>query len=136
MLREVGKEYGATTGRPRRCGWFDAVAADYSIKLNGINEIVLTKLDILSEFDTIKICTSYKNNQIESNDYSEFMNDLENVQPIYKEFKGWTGNISNASSYDELPENAKIYIQYIQELLNTKIKIISIGPKRNQVIEL
>ena len=135
-IQDIGKEFGATTGRPRRCGWFDAVAADYSIKLNGINEIVLTKLDILSEFDTIKICTSYKNNQIESNDYSEFMNDLENVQPIYKEFKGWTGDISSASSYDELPENAKIYIQYIQELLNTKIKIISIGPKRNQVIEL
>tara|TARA_B100000287_G_scaffold79517_1_gene71788 strand:- start:1400 stop:2650 length:1251 start_codon:yes stop_codon:yes gene_type:complete len=135
-IQDIGKEFGATTGRPRRCGWFDAVAADYSIKLNGINEIVLTKLDILSEFDTIKICTSYKNNILESSDYSEFMNDLGNAQPIYKEFQGWQGDISNVSSYDELPNNAKIYIQYIQELLNTKIKIISIGPKRNQVIEL
>ena len=135
-IQDIGKEFGATTGRPRRCGWFDAVAADYSIKLNGINEIVLTKLDILSEFDTIKICISYKNNTLESSDYSEFMNDLGNAQPIYKEFQGWQGDISNVSSYDELPNNAKIYIQYIQELLNTKIKIISIGPKRNQVIEL
>ena len=112
------------------------MAADYSIKLNGINEIVLTKLDILSEFDTIKICTSYKSNTLESSDYSEFMNDLGNAKPVYKEFQGWQGDISNVSSYDELPNNAKIYIQYIQELLNTKIKIISIGPKRNQVIEL
>ena len=135
-IQDIGKEFGATTGRPRRCGWLDAVAADYSIKLNGINEIVLTKLDILSEFDTIKICTSYKNNNIESNDYSEFMNNLDEVQPIYKEFKGWECDISSVSSYDELPENAKIYIEYIQKLLDTKIKIISIGPKRNQVIEL
>ena len=135
-IQDIGKEFGATTGRPRRCGWFDAVAADYSIKLNGINEIVLTKLDILSEFDTIKICTSYKSHEVESSDYSDFMNNLEDVQPVYKEFKGWKCDISTISGYNDLPENAKTYIEYIQNLLNTKITIISIGPKRNQVIEL
>jgi len=135
-IQDSGKEFGATTGRPRRCGWFDAIAANYSIKLNGINEIVLTKLDILSEFDVIQLCIGYECNQKKSDDYSEFMNDLQNVKPIYKEFKGWKCDISNIDSYNELPENAKIYIEYIQQLLNTKIKIISIGPKRNQVIQL
>ena len=135
-IQDIGKEFGATTGRPRRCGWFDAVAADYSIKLNGINEIVLTKLDILSEFDSIKICTSYKSDEVESSDYSDFMNNLEYVQPVYKEFKGWKCDISTINGYNDLPENAKTYIEYIQNLLNAKITIISIGPKRNQVIEL
>ena len=135
-IQDIGKEFGATTGRPRRCGWFDAVAADYSIKLNGINEIVLTKLDILSEFDSIKICTSYKSDEVESSDYSDFMNNLEYVQPVYKEFKGWKCDISTINRYNDLPENAKTYIEHIQNLLNTKITIISIGPKRNQVIEL
>ena len=135
-IQDIGKEFGATTGRPRRCGWFDSVAANYSIKLNGINQIVMTKLDILSEFDSIKVCTAYKNNKNESNDYSEFMNSLDDVNPIYKEFKGWNCDISNVKSYNELPTNAKHYIEYIQNILDTKITIISVGPKRNQVIEL
>ena len=135
-IQDIGKEFGATTGRPRRCGWFDSVAANYSIKLNGINQIVMTKLDILSEFDSIKVCTAYKNNKNESNDYSEFMNSLDDVNPIYKEFKGWNCDISNVKSYNELPTNAKHYIECIQNILDTKITIISVGPKRNQVIEL
>ena len=135
-IQDIGKEFGATTGRPRRCGWFDSVAANYSIKLNGINQIVLTKLDILSEFDSIKVCTAYKNDKNESNDYSEFMNSLDDVNPIYKEFKGWNCDISNIKSYNDLPTNAKDYIEYIQNILDTKISIISVGPKRNQVIEL
>ena len=135
-IQDIGKEFGATTGRPRRCGWFDSVAANYSIKLNGINQIVMTKLDILSEFDSIKVCTAYKNNKNESNDYSEFMNSLDDVNPIYKEFKGWNCDISNVKSYNELPTNAKHYIEYIQNILDTKITIISVGPKRNQVIEI
>ena len=135
-IQDIGKEFGATTGRPRRCGWFDSVAANYSIKLNGINQIVMTKLDILSEFDSIKVCTAYKNNKNESNDYSEFMNSLDDVNPIYKEFKGWNCDISNIKSYNDLPTNAKDYIEYIQNILDTKIAIISVGPKRNQVIEL
>tara|TARA_Y100000748_G_scaffold257380_1_gene224048 strand:- start:327 stop:1577 length:1251 start_codon:yes stop_codon:yes gene_type:complete len=135
-IQNIGKEFGATTGRPRRCGWFDSVAANYSIKLNGINQVVLTKLDILSEFNIIKICTSYKNDEKESNDYSEFMNSLDDINPNYQEFKGWNCDISNINSYNDLPNNAKIYIEYIQNILDTKIAIISVGPKRNQVIEL
>ena len=135
-IQNIGKEFGATTGRPRRCGWFDAVAASYSIKLNGINEIVLTKLDILNSFDTIKVCTKYRKDGLVSDDYSEFMYDLDSVEPLYEELSGWKCDINDITSIDDLPANAKNYINYIESLLNSKIKIVSIGPKRNQIIYL
>ena len=135
-IQDLGKEFGATTGRPRRCGWFDAVAASYSIKLNGINEIVLTKLDILSDFDEIKVCTEYQSNSKKSNDYSEFMNTLDNVSPTYNTIKGWNCDISNIKTFNSLPDNAKQYVKYLENILDTKISIISIGPKRNQIIKI
>ena len=135
-IQDLGKEFGATTGRPRRCGWFDAVAALYSIKLNGINEIVLTKLDILSEFDSIDVCTEYKLEDYSSNDYSNFMNNLSQVSPQYTTLEGWKCDISGISSFADLPENAKKYVEYLQGILNTKIGIVSIGPERNQIIKL
>ena len=135
-IQDIGKEFGATTGRPRRCGWFDAVAASYSIKLSGINEIVITKLDILNSFDTIKVCTKYKNGNSISDDYSDFMNDLETVHPIYEELDGWNCDINEVKSFQDLPSNAQDYINYLESLLKTKIKIISIGPERDQIIQL
>ena len=135
-IQDLGKEFGATTGRPRRCGWFDAVAAKYSIKLNGINEVVLTKLDILDNFKSIKVCTQYKLGDSISDDYSDFMHSLDNVEPIYETIDGWDTNIENAKLFTDLPENAQKYVEYLQELLEVKIKIVSIGPKRNQVIEI
>ena len=135
-IQDLGKEFGATTGRPRRCGWFDAVAAKYSIKLNGINEVVLTKLDILDNFETIKVCTQYKLEDSISDDYSNFMHSLDSVEPIYETINGWNSNIENAKLFTDLPENARKYVEYLQELLEVKIKIVSIGPKRNQVIEI
>ena len=135
-IQDLGKEFGATTGRPRRCGWFDAVAAKYSIKLNGINEIVLTKLDILDNFESIKVCTQYKLDDSISNDYSNFMHNLDSVSPIYETINGWGSNIENAKLFTDLPENAQKYVEYLQELLEVKIKIVSIGPKRNQIIEI
>ena len=135
-IQDLGKEFGATTGRPRRCGWFDAVAAKYSIKLNGINEVVLTKLDILDNFETIKVCTQYKLEDSISDDYSDFMHNLDSVEPIYETINGWNSNIENAKLFTDLPENARKYVEYLQELLEVKIKIVSIGPKRNQVIEI
>ena len=135
-IQDIGKEFGATTGRPRRCGWFDAVAASYSIKLNGINEIVLTKLDILNSFDSIKVCTKYQNGDLVSDDYSEFMYNLDAVKPIYESLPGWQCDINDITSFDDLPENAKSYIHYLESILKTKIKIISIGPRRNQIIQL
>ena len=135
-IQDLGKEFGATTGRPRRCGWFDAVAARYSIKLNGINEIVLTKLDILNHFDSIKICTEYEKGNFISDDYSEFMHDLDNVTPLYKTMDGWNLDISNIDLFKNIPINAQKYVEYLQELLKVKVKIISIGPERNQIIKL
>jgi adenylosuccinate synthase len=117
-IQNIGKEFGATTGRPRRCGWFDAVAASYSIKLNGINEIVLTKLDILNSFDTIKVCTKYRKDRLVSDDYSEFMYDLDSVEPLYEEISGWECDINDITSIDDLPANAKNYIDYLESLLN------------------
>ena len=135
-IQDLGKEFGATTGRPRRCGWFDAVAARYSIKLNGINEVVLTKLDILDHFDSIKVCTHYRLGDVESSDYSEFMHNLENIDPVYENIDGWESTTENTNSFNDLPENAQKYVEYLQKLLDVRIKIISIGPKRDQIIRL
>ena len=135
-LQDLGKEFGATTGRPRRCGWFDAVAAAYSIKLNGINEIVLTKLDILNSFKTIKVCTQYRNENLSSSDYTEFMYNLDNVQPMYEKISGWDCDIKGTNSFEGLPLNAKKYIEYLEMLLKVKIKIVSIGPERDQIIKI
>ena len=117
LLSDRGHEYGATTGRQRRCGWLDLVALKRSIIINGYSGICLTKLDVLDEFETIKICIEYKNNK-----------------PIYKEYKGWKENISKVKKYDDLPENARKYIEDIQKYLDVPIDIISNGPGREQNI--
>ncbi len=135
-LRKAGAEYGATTGRPRRCGWLDLYLLEYSCMLNGIKEIALTKLDVLSGFETLKVCIGYK---IENNTLDEFPTDyyvMNKVSPIYKEFEGWKSDISNCRNVDELPEETKKYINYISDHCDFKIKWISVGPKRDQVIEL
>ena len=136
MLREVGKEYGATTGRPRRCGWFDAVAARYTAQLNGLHSLVITKLDILSGLDTIKVCTGYRYEDSETKLMSNVINNLGDVKPIYNEFKGWEEDISNITSYSSLPAAAKDYLDFIASELNVPIKIISVGPQRDQVIQI
>ena len=133
-LREVGKEFGATTGRPRRCGWLDAFAAKYSCMINGLTDIALTKLDILDSFDEIKICVGYEYNGIHLSNYSESI-DIENhIKPIYKEFKGWNTNLNGISNYNMLPLEGREYIEFIEDFLDTKISIISIGPGRNDII--
>jgi len=133
-LRELGNEYGATTGRPRRCGWFDAPVVKYSNRINGIKEIVLTKLDVLDSFQKIKICTEYK---IENKVYSHYPADSELIQyirPVYEELNGWGKDLSHVKKFNELPENAKHYIHRIEELTECKASIISVGPKRSQTI--
>jgi len=136
MLREVGKEYGATTGRPRRCGWFDAVAARYTAQLNGLHSLVITKLDILSGLEKIKVCTRYKYRDSETKLMSNVINNLGDVEPIYNEFQGWEEDISNITSYSSLPAAAKDYLDFIASELNVPIKIISVGPQRDQVIQI
>ena len=133
-LRKIGKEFGATTGRPRRCGWFDAVAAKYSCMINGLTDIALTKLDILDSFDEIKICIGYKYGDSNLDNYSEAINLEANIQPIYKKFKGWNANLNGISDYNMLPLECKEYIEFIEDYTETKISIISIGPGRNEII--
>jgi adenylosuccinate synthase len=133
-LRKIGKEFGATTGRPRRCGWFDAVAAKYSCMINGLTDIALTKLDILDSFDEIKVCIGYKHNGSDLDNYSEAINLENNIEPIYKTFKGWNTNLNGITDYNILPLECKEYIEFIEDYTETKISIISIGPGRNEII--
>ena len=134
MLGSIGKEFGATTGRPRRCGWFDLVAARYSAKVNGLTGIALTKLDILNSFETIKVCTAYDLNDKTTKHMTEALNELQNVQPVYKEFKGWNTDIADIDNFEELPNEAKDYIRYLELEIGVPISMISIGPKRHQII--
>ena len=133
-LQDIGMEFGATTGRPRRCGWFDGLAAKYSCMINGLTDIALTKLDILDSFEKINVCIGYKYNQNEIQNYSEAV-DLEKVTPIYKEFKGWNSDLNGINDYNMLPLECKEYIKFLEDFLETRISIISIGPGRNDIIQ-
>ena len=134
MLQSIGKEFGATTGRPRRCGWFDIPLANYSIMINGFNEITMTKLDILDQFDEIKVCTHYEIGSVKSDNLSTFINDLDRVIPVYKSIKGWNASTVGITSFENLPAYAKDYILFLEDTLNIPIKHISTGPKRNDII--
>ncbi len=134
VMRDAGDEYGATTGRARRCGWFDAVIAKYSTRVNGFSSWALTKLDVLSKFDRLNICTAY---EYEGKVFDQFPAEewvLENSKPIYEKFDGWREDISHIRKFDDLPENAKIYIKRIEELTETPVEIISVGCDRSDSI--
>lgn len=135
LLCQVGHEYGVTTGRKRRCGWFDAVIARYAAEVNGLTDIALTKLDVLSAFDTLKICVAY---ECEGKTYDYFpmqQSVLFHAKPVYIELPGWKDvDISNCRSYDELPENARKYVERIEELSGVPASIIGVGPDREQTI--
>ncbi len=133
-LQDLGSEFGATTGRPRRCGWFDGIAAKYSCMINGLTDIALTKLDILDAFEEIYVCVGYEYEGKELINYSELLN-LENVKPIYKKFKGWNTNLNGIKDFNMLPLECKEYIKFIENFVETKISIISIGPGRNEIIQ-
>lgn len=133
-LRKNGQEFGATTGRPRRCGWLDLVALKYAVQLNGMNELALTKLDVLDDFDEIKVCTEYK---LDGKTTKTFPLDTENVEkakPIYTSFKGWNTSTRNTSTFDDLPIKAKEYIAFIEDYIGVKFNVISTGPKRSETI--
>ena len=133
-IREKGHEYGATTGRPRRCGWFDSVLVKYSVIINGIDQLAIMKLDVLDDLEKIKICTGYK---YQGKIYKQFPMDFEalnNAKPIYEEWPGWKTPIRDTRKFQKLPKNAQRYILRLEELLNVKVKYISIGTKRDQII--
>ena len=134
-IRERAQEYGATTGRPRRCGWFDAVAARYSAQLNGYTSIVLTRLDILDTFSNIKICTGYRlEDGTITTDFPTSASTLESCEPIYEEIPGWDGSTASTTNVKDLPHGAKLYVNRIEELIGVPIDIISTGPRREETI--
>ena len=135
-LKSIGKEVGATTGRERRCGWFDLVAARYSARVNGLTGIALTKLDILDNFEIIKVCTHYNYKGEKINEMSNVLNNLEDVKPVYQEFSGWNKSIEKAELFSDLPIEAQNYINYLSSEIGIPIQIVSIGPKRNQILNL
>lgn len=135
-LQQQGAEFGATTGRKRRCGWFDAVVLKSAIRLNGLTCLAVTKLDVLSGLKTIKVCTGYEYNGQVYNEFPESTTVLEKCRPVYKEFPGWEENIENISEYGKLPENARKYLEYLQDIAGVPIDIVSVGPDREQTIFL
>jgi adenylosuccinate synthase len=136
QLRQTGGEFGATTGRPRRCGWFDAMVIRYAVRVNGLTGIALTKLDVLSEFDTIKVCTGYTYNGAAVEDLPAALEKFEKCQPVYEELPGWKADITAARSFDELPANARAYVRRLEELAGCQIVLVSVGPRRDQTITL
>ena len=132
-IRKIGNEYGATTGRNRRCGWLDLVALKYSITINGVTELNMMKADVLSGFDTIEICTAYDIDGIKTHNLPFDLN-LGNIKPIYKSFKGWSEDISKISKEEELPNEVHDYVSFIEEFVGVPIKLISVGPDRSETI--
>ncbi len=132
-MAKIGHEFGATTGRPRRCGWLDIVALKYAVQVNGVTQLMMMKGDVLSGFETLKVCTSYTYKGKEISHFP-FNIEPEYVQPIYSEFKGWEEDLTAMTSADELPQNLLDYIAFIEKEVEVPIKIVSVGPDRKQTI--
>ncbi len=133
-LRAKGGEYGATTGRPRRCGWFDAAVVRRAVQIAGLDEIVLTKLDVLDTLETIPICNGYEFDGQKTNLYPLDRHNLDNLKLTMEEAKGWNQDITGVREYDGLPEKAQVYIQRLEQLIDCPVSAISVGPARDQII--
>ena len=133
-LRSVGHEFGATTGRPRRCGWLDLVALRYTAQVNGFTDIAVTKLDVLTGMEELKVATTYRYNGKESARFPSETQTLEKVEPQYEVLPGWTADLRQATSFAELPTNAQDYLTFVQDFLGVRIALVSMGPKRTQTI--
>jgi adenylosuccinate synthase len=132
-MSKVGNEFGATTGRPRRCGWLDLVALKYAVQVNGVTQLMMMKGDVLSGFDKLKVCTSYNYKGTEVN-YLPYNIEEHNVTPIYTEVKGWKQDLTGMTTEDTLPIELKDYIKFIEDFVEVPIKIVSVGPDRKQTI--
>lgn len=135
-LRREGEEYGATTGRSRRCGWLDAVALNYALRTNGVTAIALTKLDVLSGFGKVKICTGYGYNGSIMKEFPASLSVLENCEPSYEEMDGWDEDLAGIKSAEQLPPNALRFIKRVEELTGVPVWIVSVGPQRDMYLEL
>ena len=133
-LRKIGHEFGTTTGRPRRTGWLDMVSLKYSLMVNGITEIALTKLDVLDDFDEIKICVGYKKNGKVLTSFPTDVQTLETVEPVYKSYNGWRKKISDATKWKHFPKNTMKYVETIEKLSGVKVSVVSVGARRDQTI--
>jgi adenylosuccinate synthase len=131
-LRRAGGEFGATTGRPRRCGWFDAVATRYSAMINGADQLAVTKLDVLDDFDIIRICTAYELDGERITDMPTSLDEIQRVKPLYEDFPGWKQTTTEATCWDELPQKTQEYLELVSKLVRVPLKIISVGPRRDQ----
>jgi len=135
-LRQDGDEYGATTGRPRRCGWFDAVAVRHAVRLNGLTGLALTKLDVLTGSPRIRVCTAYRVGGRLLRHFPASLKVMETLEPVWEEFPGWQEPVTDARSVADLPANARRYMERLEELVETEIVIVSVGPDRDQTILL
>lgn len=133
-LRTIGQEFGATTGRPRRCGWFDAVALRYSAMINGITRIAITKLDVLDTFEEIKICVGYEVKGKRLKSFPTDLTTLERITPVFESFPGWKEPISSVRSYADLPSNARRYVEALGGLTGTSVWLVSVGARRDQTV--
>ena len=131
-MRKLGYEYGSVTGRPRRCGWIDLVALRYAVMIDGVTQLIMMKSDVLDDFDTIRICVAYEIDGVETEDFPFEIND--STKPVYAELPGWKTNMTKMQSEDEFPEEFNAYLSFIEESLGVKIKIVSVGPDREQTI--
>jgi adenylosuccinate synthase len=133
-IRDKGNEYGTTTGRPRRCGWFDAVAVSYSATIGGIDALALLHLDTLSGLKELKVCKAYKIGSTDSVFFPANVKKLAQAEPVYETVPGWQEDITGISSFDDLPQNAKDYVKAVEECTKTPVTIVGVGPKRSQTI--
>ncbi len=135
-IREIGHEFGVTTGRPRRCGWFDAVTMRYAVLVGGLTSVALTKIDVFDTFDEIKVCTAYEDTR-DGKIYKSYPTDVymhKYLKPVYETHKGWKKDITGIKKYNELPENCREYLSRLEQLLGVPISIVSVGPDREQTI--
>jgi adenylosuccinate synthase len=135
-IRKKGGEFGSTTGRPRRCGWFDAVAIQHSVRISGVDSLIVTKLDVLDDQETIRICTGYKNGNKVYKIFPADIDTLNNCEPVYEEVPGWREDTSMVKDVGGLPENARNYIRTIENVVGVKVDMVSVGPERLQIISI
>lgn len=132
QMRVIGREFGSTTGRPRRCGWLDMVALKYSVMINGVTQLIMMKADVLNSFKTLKVATAYRVNGVETSEFPYESN--EEIVPLYKEFKGWDCDINSVRNYKDFPQELKDYIEFIERETGVPIRIVSVGPDREETI--
>lgn len=135
-LRQIGQEFGATTGRPRRTGWFDAVALREAVRTNGMTGLAITKMDVLNELETIKICTAYSYRGQLLEDFPQDLEVLKECKPVYEEIEGWNASLAEAGSFETLPQKAQDYLKKLEQVTGCPVVLVSVGPRRDQTLQL